>query len=446
MRAMASVRAWVFTTAAVALVGCADAPERIVSAHVDARSPSRAVSTGGLQFTMMAMASQTVCGLEKKGTIYCWGLNNVGQLGDGTTDFASTRPRALASTERFTHVAHSYAHGCGVTKSRRAFCWGYNGNGRLGVTGLEMTNTPVEVSGGLLWKTVAVGPYHTCGIRHDGALVDLDGRGYCWGMSAYIGDHNFFGPDRYTPTLTENRGPVPVGGGSFPYLRMYRMIAGGYATCALSESVDPITDLPNGAPTLWKCWGSNEFGQFGYGGLLSFPVYPYPSFTTVTWPNTSALDQLSIEFQNIGSAFCMIARTVSVASPRQAWCAGLNTKGQIGDGTQVTRVDMTPVIGGTEFESISGGALHTCALNKRGQAYCWGENNVGQLGNGTTTPSLVPVPVTSPVAFEKIYAGNFSTCALTKDGVAYCWGANGTGELGDGTAINRLVPTPVASP
>ena len=136
-----------------------------------------------------------------------------------------------------------------------------------------------------------------------------------------------------------------------------------------------------------------------------------------------------------------------------AYCWGRNPNGQIGDGSTTNRTTPTAVSGGLTFSSIAAGgdffssleqinAGHTCALSVSGAAYCWGYGLGGQLGDGTRANRTTPTLVSGGLTFTAIFAGSRSTCALTADGTAYCWGSNFNGEIGDGTTTTR--PSPVA--
>ena len=103
-------------------------------------------------------------------------------------------------------------------------------------------------------------------------------------------------------------------------------------------------------------------------------------------------------------------------------------------------VDPGPLV----FTSITAGDLHTCGITVGGRAYCWGLNTFGQLGDGTTTQRLRPVLVAGTQQFRWIGAGSNHTCALTTSDQAFCWGGNLAGALGDGTTIDRAIPGPVA--
>jgi alpha-tubulin suppressor-like RCC1 family protein len=128
-------------------------------------------------------------------------------------------------------------------------------------------------------------------------------------------------------------------------------------------------------------------------------------------------------------------------------CWGYNNKGQLGDGTDVSRLTPVSVVDlSTGVAAIAAGNEHTCALLIAGGVKCWGENGFGQLGDGTIVDSFSPVDVNGlPAAIASVAAGEKHTCAASIGGVVLCWGFNESGQLGDGTLATHLLPTSVAS-
>jgi alpha-tubulin suppressor-like RCC1 family protein len=144
--------------------------------------------------------------------------------------------------------------------------------------------------------------------------------------------------------------------------------------------------------------------------------------------------------------------TCGVTAAGAAYCWGLNSSGQLGDGTTTQRTRPTPVAGGLSFVEVSAGANHTCGITARGEAYCWGLNTNGQLGDGTTAQRMSPVLVAGGLTFAfldwpyygTLGAGGNHTCGLTVNRALYCWGANDHGQLGNGTRLDSAVPVKVA--
>jgi alpha-tubulin suppressor-like RCC1 family protein len=96
---------------------------------------------------------------------------------------------------------------------------------------------------------------------------------------------------------------------------------------------------------------------------------------------------------------------------------------------------------------VAGGTAYTCAVTREGTVRCWGSNWGGQLGDGTNTSRLTPVPV-SPMlpalVVTAVATGGGHTCAVTREGAVWCWGDNRHGQLGDGTTTSRRTPVAVS--
>lgn len=330
------------------------------------------------------------CRLPAGGAASCWGLNSVGQLGDGTAAFERLTPVAVSGGLTFAALTATGDHTCGLASGGVAYCWGFNSAGQVGDGSTTSRVSPTAVSGGLTFVALAAGGQHTCGLVSDGTA-------YCWGAngSGQLGDG----------TTIDHLTPVPVSSGP----AFVALAAGGDHTCALAS---------DGAA---YCWGANVLGQLGDG-------------TTSNRPTPVAVTG--------GLGFVALAlgrdHTCGLAGGGAAYCWGLNGSGQLGDGTAANRSSPAAVTGGVAFVALSGGGDHTCGLAGNGAAYCWGRNASGQLGDGTGVDRATPTAVTGTVPLAALAAGGDHTCGLTSDGAAYCWGFNFYGELGDGTTIDRL--------
>jgi alpha-tubulin suppressor-like RCC1 family protein len=136
--------------------------------------------------------------------------------------------------------------------------------------------------------------------------------------------------------------------------------------------------------------------------------------------------------------------TCGVAVDNRAYCWGLNTDGQLGDGTTVNRSRPTAVTRGLRFIQVSASDYHTCGVTTDGLVYCWGNGADGRLGHGGISNRVRPALVAGGRHFRQVDAGSFDTCAVTPTDAAFCWGDNRWGQLGDGTTIDRLTPVKVA--
>lgn len=195
------------------------------------------------------------------------------------------------------------------------------------------------------------------------------------------------------------------------------MIDAGGHTCAVTA---------DGAA---HCWGLNEDGQLGNGGSDD---EPHPA-------------AVSASGSDIRAVSAGRGTTCSVSTAGAVRCWGLNTSGQVGDGTRRQRTRPVPVDTlASGVKGISVGHAHVCAVTASGAVRCWGNGSSGQLGDGRMTIRNRPVQVVGlDSGVTAVSAGTKHTCAVTDAGAVLCWGENGSGQLGDGTTEDRSRPVPV---
>ena len=135
---------------------------------------------GGRTFTSLVAGESHTCGLVSGGTAYCWGANETGQLGDGTSGNVRTAPVAVSGGRTFTALVAGAFHTCGLVSGGAAYCWGQNGYGQLELGNLTNGRAlaPVAVSGGRTFTALVAGDSHTCGLSSGGTA-------YCWGRNRY---------------------------------------------------------------------------------------------------------------------------------------------------------------------------------------------------------------------------------------------------------------------
>jgi len=369
-----------------------------------------ATATAALSFRQVSAGSNHSCGITSDDLVYCWGLNNTGQLGTGSSTGpescgsgwnCSTRPFPLAGGLRFRQVSAGSEHTCGVTTENRVYCWGINSSGELGqgsATGPETcgpttltpcSTRPVAVAGTRRFRQVSAGSFHTC------AVTPLN-KPFCWGYNGWgqLGDGST--TQRLTPVA------VQIGG------RAVAQITSGSAhTCGLTTG--------NRA----YCWGRNTDGQLGDRTNMQRTT-PVPVYGGLSFRNLSA----------------GLVHNCAVTTSNRAYCWGGNRLGQTGDGTDYPRrLKPTAVASNVQFKTASAGDQHSCALSTGDRPYCWG----GTLGG--STPTLVP----GDFLFAQLDASQHS-CAVTFGNAAYCWGFNHLGQLGDGTRTDHATPARVVGP
>ena len=328
------------------------------------------------------------------GGAVCWGNNEFGQLGDGSTqNHARPTPVSGLNSHVIALAAGDY-HTCGLLTTGEVRCWGQNTAGQLGNGSRTQQNTPVAVTG-LPRPATALGAgwNHTCAILDSGAL-------YCWGANAdgQLGDGS----------TTDQAAPVAVIGLEANVLSV---IGGGQHTCALQAT-------PNGTTAF--CWGSNWNGALGDGTTNSHRT---PVAVVGLRPGVMALAAGS-------HSTCAIVEPVAGAGRVQCW--GVNRAGQLGDGTLLYRTQPTLVSNlPSPVTAVSTGGEHSCAI-QGDKLFCWGANGYWQLG--VTDRGLSTLPVAVPdlaTAVQAVRAGKNHTCAVAISGSLFCWGNNWAGQLGN---------------
>jgi prepilin-type N-terminal cleavage/methylation domain-containing protein len=362
-------------------------------------------------YNLLSAGSETTCVISSLND-YCWGRNQIGQIGNGTTDTATTASQTIftGGLSRLTvkSIASGDAHTCAIASDDKAYCWGYAGYGALGNndTSSDKTNpVAVEFSGKTV-KNIDTGDWHTC-------AVASDDKAYCWGsdMDGVLGNAGSF-VDNYTPLLVDT--------GALAGKTVKSVTTGTSHTCAIASDDKAY------------CWGANSFGQLGDGTTDSSEVP-----VEVNMPGDMA--GKTIKAIGLGDRF-----TCMVASDDLPYCWGRDANGQLSDssqGTAVSGLDGKTV----KALSVSDGGGHVCVIASDDSVYCWGYNYAGQLGNGNTTSTSVPQHVDlSGKKATFIATGDLRTCIIADDTNTYCWGAQNYGALGNGlTSGNSLVPVQV---
>jgi alpha-tubulin suppressor-like RCC1 family protein len=328
--------------------------------------------------------------LKADGTVFAWGYNTTGQIGDGTQ---TTRwsPVAVPSVTDVVAVAAGARHSLAVKRDGSLWAWGDNSQGQIGDgTTASLRSSPVQVTGISNIVAVAAGDYHSLAVTASGVL-------WAWGLNSVgqLGDG----------TTTLRRSPVQVT--ALPGVA--GVAAGQYHS--LARTVDLA---------VWA-WGQGGSGQIGDGTYTnrSSPTR-VPALTGVT-----AIAA--------GSGFSMALKSDGLPWG-EVWSWGDNADGQLADGTLTKR--NSPNAGRRNTASIGAGAFHSLTVALDGSSGGAGGNAFGALGDGSTTSRTSLVRTTGlPEALMSEGGGSF-TLAVRADGALVAFGYNGYGELGIGSSIS----------
>ncbi len=345
-----------------------------------ASSPSNLVSPAArAAVTQVASGYNFGCALLTNTTVTCWGANDVGQLGDGTTRNA-TVPMRTKDLHGVVDLSLNYDTSCAVLIGGPIKCWGSNDDGLLGASADAFSATPVSIPEISDARHVSVGLTSACAVLANGSVA-------CWGDNNYgeLGDG----------TNVSSRDPVRVDG-----LASATQVATGFNhACAV---------LADGSAA---CWGANNYGELGDGTTT-------PSLVPVPVPGLHDVATIGVGYNNT----CALLTTGSVA------CWGYNGDGELGNGTTTAASTPTAVSDFGVAKALETSSFDSCALLEVGAVQCWGYASAGQLGQGPATNSSVPVTLATLSGVSQIanaYMSSYS-CATLNDDIVACWSSGDT--------------------
>ena len=334
-----------------------------------ARSSPGTVAGGGVNWAQVSQGSgrqldfstneiAQFAAIKTDGTLWTWGPNNSGQLGDGTTTNRSSPGTTAGGGTDWKQVAIGGGGGSAFVGSTLAvktdgtlWSWGANGNGQLGTGNTTSRGSPgTTAGGGTNWKQAACGYGVSAAVKTDGTL-------WTWGSSASggVGAGNL-----------ARSSPGTIAGGGTNWKQVSISARGGAAAAAVK------TD-----GTLWT-WGNNQNGSLGTGNTTDRSSPGTTVGGGTTWKQVS---------QGILAG--------AVKTDGTLWMWGRNDNGGVGDGTTSERSSpVTTAVGGTNWKQVSCAAFGAAAVKTDGTIWTWGVNTSGQLGNGTTTSSRSPITPT----------------------------------------------------
>ena len=349
---------------------------------IDNTTKWKAVSAGG----------EHTVGLAEDGTLWSWGENGKGQLGDGTTANKSIPVRVQQKTEAETFVDNRTKwkavsaggeHTVGLAEDGTLWTWGENGKGQLGDGTAINKSIPVRIQqGGTTWKAVSAGEYYTVGI-------DIDGHLWSWGKNdkGQLGDgtkENKSIPVRVQKKTEEETFVDNT-------TKWKAVSAGGKHTVGIDSD-----------GTLWS-WGYNGNGQLGDGTIAGIAGTSIPVRLQQKTEEGAFVDNTT-KWKAVSAGYNY---TVGIDSDGTLWSWGRDDDGQLGDGTTANKSIPVRVqqAGGTanpfidnttKWKAASTGRVHTVGIDSDGNLWVWGYNEGGELGDGTTTQRNTPVKIQIP--------------------------------------------------
>jgi len=380
--------------------------------------------------------------LRSDGTVWAWGDNTYDQLGLGSSSTVTTSTSPVAVTgltgKTFTAVAAGAQHSLALCSDHTVWAWGYNNYGQLGNTTttssgsgngtyMSYSAVPVQVSIPSGTTIVAI----AAGIDFSLAL-DSSGYVWAWGHNnlGQLGNTYFFTDDCLDLASSANLSNEVTPTQITKLSNISSIAAGGYHALAIEGT---------GSTSVVHAWGLDSCGQLGDGitTATDCELVPACSSLTSTWLSSYASNTpvAKTDLNGVTSVAAGSYHSLALMSDKTVRSWGWNGSGQLGNNSSADN-SSTPVTVSslTNITSLAGGSGHSVALDSSNAVWTWGDNYLGQLGNGTTTNTLVPTSTSVLSGASGITAAGDFTTAWKSDGTVWAWGDNYNGQLGNGSS------------
>ena len=312
------------------------------------------------------------CALTNKDGLECWGLNDSGQVGDGT--FVDKRtPVDVVGIDPTTVIGlvSGIHHTCVLTSENEVFCWGDNSHGQLGDGTTDNSHVPLLVDGleGRI-TAISAGAQFTCALN---SAKDV----FCWGNNSH-GQLNDGTEDHSSipvKTTTVSSDTVMISGGT---VELHGITSDGAVQLWNSQLIIPVTGLPEENNTYVSA------GRFAVGGCSMTVGGDVNCWGEITDAEVNGAVVRHMLASGEGHACTMKAEGLV--------CWGNNSHGQLGDDSTDDSAEEVLVVGLKQSViALAAGKKHTCVILGDETVACWGHNGTGQLGDGSIDHSSVPV-------------------------------------------------------
>ncbi|MDW7739723.1 MAG: dockerin type I domain-containing protein [Bacillota bacterium] len=344
--------------------------------------------------TVVSAGNSHTLAIRGDGSVWSWGYNGFGQLGDGTREDRHS-PEVISGLTNVKAVSAGNGFSLAVKTDGTVWSWGRNNLGQLGNATKTERTTPGAVSNLTGVSMVSAGYGHSLALKNDGTV-------WTWGYNTYgqLGDSTFI--DRTIPVRIS-------------CLSNVKAVSAGYNHSLALKSDGTVL-----------AWGQNNWGQLG--------------------DNSTTSRARPVQVANLTGIVAVSAgryHSMALKDDGTVWTWGRNDSGQLGIGTETSRITPVEVKDLIGVAAIGAGDEHSLAAKTNGTVWTWGSNSYGQLGDGTGIHRLLPVQAAGLTGAKAIAAGNNNSFALKTDSTLWGWGSNGSGQLGDGTTVNRGYPMQV---
>ncbi len=347
----------------------------------------------------IAAGGSHVLAIKDDGTLWGWGLNDSGQVGDNKQPVNQTKPFKI-STEIWRAISAGDKHSLGIKANGTLYAWGSNLSGALGFGNSSiLKKTPNKLGTDNDWQYISAGKGFTLAIKSNGNLS-------AWGnnSSGQLGIGNTTSPQytKVTPWKTSTNDLWATN------LKPGVLIGADYQAMDIRS---------NGQ---LESWGANTSGQLGTGSTDALKTHNVPAVHVAgnTWMQGTGGERQSLAIQSDGSL----------------WAWGTNSAGEMGIAAPFS---YTPVKVNNDlnWRKVYANYGHTLALKANGELWGWGENGNYQLGDGTTNTHTTPILIGFGKKWVAIATGQQQSLGITSDGKLWAWGRGGGVDLTTPTQV-----------